>query len=61
MIGAPVVRTADTFSRGLVCKACGGRQWWVRYTRIKLGGVIQRRRECRGCGRRITTWERQVG
>ena len=43
--------------RGIVCRSCGSRYFRVVYTRPKLGGKIMRRRECRHCGKRITTWE----
>ncbi|NLY01539.1 MAG: hypothetical protein GXY83_36065 [Rhodopirellula sp.] len=43
--------------RGLVCPKCGCSHFWVVYTRASLGGRIVRRRECRHCGRRITTTE----
>jgi hypothetical protein len=45
---------------GLVCPDCGCRHFFVVYTRQKEGH-IERRRECRHCGRRITTWEREIG
>lgn len=43
--------------RGLECRACGCRHFRVVYTRPAWGGRILRRRECRHCGRRMTTWE----
>ncbi|MFW6061192.1 MAG: hypothetical protein ACOC93_00130 [Planctomycetota bacterium] len=43
--------------RGLKCRNCGCRQLRVVYTRSAWGGRIKRRRECRHCGRRMTTWE----
>ncbi len=43
--------------RGLECPACGCRHFQVIYTRAAWGGRIMRRRECRHCGRRITTYE----
>ena len=49
--------TADE-RRGLVCRRCEGQAFRVIYTRPAWGGRIQRRRECRHCGKRITTWER---
>jgi transcriptional regulator NrdR family protein len=42
---------------GLVCRRCGCRHLFVVYTRRRATGVI-RRRECRHCGYRMTTWER---
>jgi transcriptional regulator NrdR family protein len=33
----------------------------VIYTRAAPGGKIIRRRACRRCGKRITTWERMIG
>lgn len=47
--------------RGLVCLKCGCRHFRVVYTRAVLGGVIRRRRECRHCGRRVTTKEAVLG
>lgn len=47
--------------RGLQCRACGCRHFRVIYTRAALGGKLVRRRECRNCGQRITTWERSIG
>lgn len=44
--------------RGIQCRHCGCRHFRVLYTRAKVGAAIQRRRECRNCGARITTWER---
>lgn len=43
--------------RGIVCPKCGCQHFRVLYTRAKLGGKIMRRRECRHCGRRVTSWE----
>ena len=43
--------------RGLECRACGCKHFRVIYTRPTWGGRIMRRRECRHCGRRMTTWE----
>lgn len=47
--------------RGIVCRSCGCRFFRVLYTRAKFGGKIMRRRECRHCGRRLTTWEQLIG
>lgn len=43
--------------RGLECPRCGCRHFHVLYTRAAIGGRILRRRECRYCGRRVTTYE----
>jgi transcriptional regulator NrdR family protein len=43
--------------RGLECPKCGCRHLQVIYTRSVTLGKIRRRRECRHCGRRITTYE----
>jgi transcriptional regulator NrdR family protein len=45
---------------GLRCR-CGCSQLKVIYTRARGGGKLVRRRECRDCGERITTWERVIG
>ena len=47
--------------RGLVCPKCGCRQFYVIYTRPAWGGRVVRRRECRYCGKRVTTTERLTG
>jgi hypothetical protein len=47
--------------RGLVCPKCGCCHFRVIYTRAGWGGRIVRRRECRHCGRRVTTYERVAG
>lgn len=48
-------------TRGLVCGSCGHPRLKVVYTRPGPGGRIVRRRECRRCGARITTWELMIG
>jgi len=55
----PKPTTSNLLERGLKCHDCGGKRFKVIYTRSGPG-VIKRRRECRGCGRRLTTWERVV-
>jgi len=53
---------SDTYDeRGLRCRKCGGQHLRVLYTRRALGGKLIRRRECRNCGKRFSTWEREVG
>jgi len=44
--------------RGLCCRKCGCRDLRVIYTRRIGGARLQRRRECRYCGTRMTTSER---
>lgn len=46
---------------GLECRRCGCHHFRVIYTRPMPDGRIQRRRECRHCGWRVTTVERAVG
>jgi transcriptional regulator NrdR family protein len=46
--------------RGIRCPRCGCAHFRVIYTRRTIGGRIVRRRECRHCGRRVTTSERIV-
>ena len=46
--------------KGLECRNCGCRHFYVVYTRAHVG-CITRRRECRHCGRRIMTRERYTG
>jgi len=47
--------------RGIECPRCGCRHFRVLYTRRAWGSRILRRRECRHCGRRITTYESLAG
>lgn len=42
---------------GIECPACGCRHFFVVYVRPRRSMIV-RRRECRHCGRRITTRER---
>jgi len=51
----------EDIPKGLVCRSCGCGHFRVLYTRRAWGGRILRRRECRHCGRRITTYERLAG
>lgn len=46
--------------KGIECPQCGCRHFYVVYTRPKPGKIV-RRRECRHCGRRVTTVERVLG
>lgn len=46
--------------RGLSCTRCGDRRLRVVYTRARRGAKLIRRRECRNCGRRFTTWEQMA-
>ena len=54
---APVQAWGREHRRGLECPRCGCRHLRVLYTRAATGGRILRRRECRHCGRRMTTYE----
>jgi len=54
-----VTQPAD--QRGLVCRHCGCKHVGIIYTRPAWGGRIQRRRECRHCGKRLTAWEEATG
>jgi len=47
--------------RGLECPRCGCGHFRVLYTRRTWGGRLLRRRECRHCGRRMTTYESSAG
>ena len=51
----------DEDRRGLECRYCGCKHFRVIYTRPTWGGRIMRRRECRHCGKRVTTWEKAGG
>ena len=58
---ASTTGTLVTDQRGLVCRHCGCKHFRVIYTRPAWGGRIMRRRECRHCGKRMTTLERPAG
>ncbi len=47
--------------KGIACRSCGCRMFYVLETRQAYGGRIMRRRECRHCQKRITTYEKQAG
>lgn len=46
--------------RGLECRWCGCKHFRVIYTRAVRGSRLVRRRECRHCGKRMTTYERTL-
>ena len=48
----------DKTERGLVCPACECRHFYTIKVR-HVGASVERRRECRHCGKRITTVEKQ--
>jgi len=54
----PAKPKADARPKGLECPTCGCRHFEVLYTRATPVGTIRRRRQCRHCGRRVTTSER---
>ena len=53
-------RSEQNESRGIACPGCSCRHFRVLYTRRALGGRLLRRRECRHCGRRMTTYEQSL-
>ena len=57
----PAAATPAPNQRGLVCRHCGCKHFRVIYTRPAWGGRIMRRRECRHCRHRLTTWEKVGG
>jgi transcriptional regulator NrdR family protein len=61
MHGEQIRHEGGDRQRGLKCQACGSRRFRVVYTRPAHDAKIIRSRKCRGCGRRIITWERAVG
>jgi transcriptional regulator NrdR family protein len=50
----------EQLGRGLTCRKCGHQRFRVVYTRARVDKLV-RRRECRQCGERMTTWERALG
>ena len=61
MDGTDLKKNACDDQRGLRCRKCSSQRFRVVYTRSAWGGRVVRRRECRKCGKRITTWERAIG
>lgn len=55
------VKNSGGDTRGLECRHCGCKHFRVLYTRRGSGSKLIRRRQCRHCGKRMTTWERQLG
>jgi len=53
----PSDKGQNASKRGMECRHCGCAHFRVLYTRRALGGRLLRRRECRNCGRRVTTYE----
>ena len=53
--------TPEETPKGLVCRGCGCRHFRVLYTRRAWGGRLLRRRACRHCDRRMTTYEQPAG
>lgn len=47
-------------TKGLVCRQCGCAHSRVVYTRRGSDRKLIRRRECRHCGARVTTWEKLI-
>jgi transcriptional regulator NrdR family protein len=45
---------------GLVCRSCGCQHFNVVYVKPLRNGLVLRRRECRYCGRRVTTREEEA-
>lgn len=54
------MRTAPQNRLGIECRHCGCRHFYVIYTRRAAGGRLVRRRECRNCGKRMTTVEQEL-
>ena len=48
----------DDDQAGLACPDCGCQHFDVLYTRPANKGRLRRRRACRNCGRRVTTYEK---
>ena len=54
----PAARVAEKC--GLVCRQCGCQHFRVVYLKRLPNGVLMRRRECRYCGRRVSTREQMA-
>ena len=59
MADRKVWRGSEILEGGLVCRKCGCRHFCVIYTRPAPDGKVTRRRECRHCGKRMTTIEQE--
>ena len=57
----PKVENTAGEKGGLECRKCGCRHFRVVYTRRARSGKLVRRRECRNCGKRMTTIEQEKG
>jgi transcriptional regulator NrdR family protein len=53
----PPAAPAPKPASGLCCRDCGCRELRVIYMRKAPLGRVRRRRECRHCGKRTTTYE----
>ncbi len=53
----PSAPPAPSSESGLRCRDCGCRELRVIYMRKAPLGRVRRRRECRHCGKRTTTYE----
>lgn len=60
MSGRKRPRPSAEVTRGIQCPACGCGHFRVIYTRKTVGQRIVRRRECRHCGRRLSTIEKAI-
>ena len=57
----PTNQSQPDDDRGLACPECRCRHFFVVYVRRAKHQRVMRRRECRNCGRRITTYEKVSG
>ena len=53
----PAGNTDRAMKRGIECPGCGCHHLRVLFTRPSTGGRLRRRRQCRYCGRQLTTYE----
>ena len=51
----------EQFDKGIECPKCGCRHFYTVWTRPAPRNRIWRRRECRHCGHKITTYEQALG
>ena len=57
----PAVSAVPLGKRGPVCRSCGYRHFAIVYTHWGSGEKLIHRRECRHCGKRMTTGDRAIG
>jgi hypothetical protein len=62
VIGSNVIGSdSGSAQKGIACRVCGCRHLRCLETRQAPGGRVKRRKACRHCGHRLTTFEKPYG